>query len=73
MGDSMYTYVRNLNKREIEQIAEECNLGEIDTQILFLLSRGYSLQEISNSMLISTATVTRKIKRIVNRIDMIKI
>lgn len=68
----MYQNIRNLIKTEVEDIVTECNLDDDDKAMIIMLCKGGSIQEISQKMLISTATVTRRIRRIQKRIQMIK-
>lgn len=68
----MYADIRNFTKKQVDTIALECNLNTTEKDILFMLSKGDSLQEISNCLLIAPATVTRKIRKIRNRIKMIQ-
>jgi len=58
----------DFTKTEYEYLKEELMLNEEYAAILELKIKGYSIVEISMELNISTATVSRRLKTIINKI-----
>lgn len=57
-----------LTKPELEQIAKDANFTKDEEKIFKMLCANYSLEEISQRMLVSKSTISRSIKNIKNKI-----
>ena len=58
-----------LTKPELEKIIENANFTEEEMQIFKMLACGKSLEQISQKILLSKATVSRRIVDIKNKIE----
>jgi len=58
-----------LIKPELEELKENCNFTFAEMEVFNLLAKGISIKEISIALCISEAAVSRKIKRIKDKIE----
>lgn len=61
--------LHKLIKPELELLKENCNFTFAEMEVFELLSKGFSIREISLKLCISEPTVNRRIKNIKDKVE----